>query len=205
MEREEVGNLEASDHRSLPSWSYFDVGCLWKKYWMGKRKGKQRKKSQTEDGLWCQTGPRNQDEVEKRPLDQASGISVLTISTWMSALPDKHNSFYTTYIKKYILLHHLVHKALYNNQMFHELISTATAWKWKVLVTRSCLTLCDPMDHSLPVSSVHGILQARILEWVAIAFSRGSSWPRDQTQVSCIAGRFFTIWAARERHLHVLF
>ena len=82
MEREEVGNLEASNHRSLPSWSYFDVGCLQKKYWMGKRKGKQRKKSQTEDGLWCQTGPRNQDEVEKRPLDQASGRSVLIISTW---------------------------------------------------------------------------------------------------------------------------
>ena len=50
----------------------------------------------------------------------------------------------------------------------------------------------------LPGSSVHGVLQARILEWVAILFSRGSSWPRDQTQVSCITGRFFTIWATRE-------
>ena len=54
------------------------------------------------------------------------------------------------------------------------------------------------MDCSLPGSSVHGILQARILEWVAISFSRGSSWPRDQTQVSCIADRFFTAWAIRE-------
>ena len=61
-----------------------------------------------------------------------------------------------------------------------------------VLVTQSCLTLCDPMDYSLPGSSGHGILQARILEWVAFPFSRGSSRPRDQTQVSCIAGRFFT-------------
>ena len=68
----------------------------------------------------------------------------------------------------------------------------------KVLVTRSCPTLCDPMDCSPPGSSVYGILQARILEWVAIPFSRGSSWPRDQTQVSCIAARFFTIWATRE-------
>ena len=51
------------------------------------------------------------------------------------------------------------------------------------------------MDCSLPGSSVHGILQARILEWIAISFSRGSSWPRDQTQISCIAGRFFAIWA----------
>ena len=56
-----------------------------------------------------------------------------------------------------------------------------------------CLTLGDIMDCSPPGSSVHGILQARILEWVAISFYRGSSQPRDQTQVSCIAGKFFTI------------
>ena len=54
------------------------------------------------------------------------------------------------------------------------------------------------MDCSPPDSSVHGILQARILEWVAIPFSRGSSQPRDQTWVSCIAGRFFTNWATRK-------
>jgi len=51
---------------------------------------------------------------------------------------------------------------------------------------------CDPMNYSPPSFSVHGIFQARILEWVAISFSRGSSQPRDQTQVSCIADRFFT-------------
>ena len=60
-------------------------------------------------------------------------------------------------------------------------------------VTQSCPTPCDPMDCSLPGSSVHGILQARILGWVAIPFSRGSSQPKDRTQVSCIVGRFFTI------------
>ena len=60
------------------------------------------------------------------------------------------------------------------------------------LVAKSCLTPCDPMDCSLLGSSVHGTLQARVLEGVAISFSRGSSQPRDQTQVSCIAGRFFT-------------
>ena len=54
------------------------------------------------------------------------------------------------------------------------------------------------MDCSLPASSVHGILQARILKWVAIPFSKGSSQARNQTQVSCIAGRFFTDWAMRE-------
>ena len=64
--------------------------------------------------------------------------------------------------------------------------------KVKVLVTQSCLTLCDPVDCNPPGSSVHGILQARILEWVAMPSSRGSSRPRDRTQVSCIAGRFFT-------------
>ena len=61
--------------------------------------------------------------------------------------------------------------------------------KVKVLVAQSCPTLCDPMDCSLPGSSVPGILQARILEGVAIPFSRRSFWPRDWTQVSCIAGR----------------
>ena len=65
-------------------------------------------------------------------------------------------------------------------------------------VAQSCLTLCDPMDCSLPGFSVHGIFQARVLEWVAISFSRGSSWPRDWTQVSHIVGRCFTLWATRK-------
>ena len=65
-------------------------------------------------------------------------------------------------------------------------------------VAQLCLTLCNPMHCSLPASSLHGILQVRILEWVAISFSRGSSWPRDLTRVSCIAGRCFNLWATRE-------
>ena len=65
-------------------------------------------------------------------------------------------------------------------------------------IVQSCPTLCDPMDCSLPGSSVHGILQARVLEWVAISFSRGSSRPRDQTPVSRIPGRRFNRWATRE-------
>ena len=64
-----------------------------------------------------------------------------------------------------------------------------------MLVAQSCPILCDPTNCSLPGFSVHGILQARILEWIAIPFSRGSSWPRDRSLVSCIAGRFFTVWA----------
>ena len=98
-------------------------------------------------------------------------------------------------------------------------ISFSSAWKWKVKVkSLSHVWLWDPMDCSLPGSSahgifqarvlewgaiarnytVHGILQARILEWLAFPFSRGSSQPRDQAQVSHIAGRFFTSWATRE-------
>ena len=70
--------------------------------------------------------------------------------------------------------------------------------KVKVLITQWYPTLCDSTDYSPPDSSIHGILQARILEWVAISFSRGSSQPRNLTQVSCIAGRFFPIWATKE-------
>ena len=67
-----------------------------------------------------------------------------------------------------------------------------------VLVVQLCLTLCNSTDCSPSGSSVHGICQARILEWVAIPFSRGSFWLRDRTQVSCIAARFFTVWATSE-------
>ena len=70
---------------------------------------------------------------------------------------------------------------------------TDLIYKVKVKVTQACPTLCDPMDYT-----VYGILQVRILGWVAFPFSRGSSQPRDHTQISCIAGRFFTSWATRE-------
>ena len=86
------------------------------------------------------------------------------------------------------------------------IISSLMKWKYqvvprlwritsimKVKVIYSCPTLCDPMGYT-----VHGILQARILEWVAYPFTRGSSQPRDQTQVSYIASGFFTSWATRE-------
>ena len=66
------------------------------------------------------------------------------------------------------------------------------------LVTQLCPILCDPTDCSPPGFSVHGILQARLLEWVAMPSSRASSQPRDQTQVSHITGEFLTVWATRE-------
>ena len=70
-----------------------------------------------------------------------------------------------------------------------------TLW---ALLAQLCLTLCDPMVCRPPGSSVRGTFQARILEWVAMSLSRGSSRLRDQTWVFCIAGRFFIIWTSRE-------
>ena len=70
-------------------------------------------------------------------------------------------------------------------------LSHPTALAREDHVTQWCLTLCDPMDCSLPGSSIHGVFQARILEQVAISFSRGSSRPRDQTKVSGIVGRLY--------------
>ena len=87
---------------------------------------------------------------------------------------------------------------------WHTKCSTLTALSFmyvKVLVAQLCLTLCNHTDCSPSGSSAHRILQERILEWVAIPFSRGSSWPRDQTWVSCTAGRFFTVWVTRETHI----
>ena len=78
------------------------------------------------------------------------------------------------------------------------------AWpndRYVCLVAQFCLTLCNPMDCNLPGSSVHGVFQARILEWVAIPFSRGFSGPRDRTHVSCFAGGFFTTSATREAQI----
>ena len=90
-------------------------------------------------------------------------------------------------------LHGIINQ-LYSNKNYFFKVKTAVL----CLVAQLCLILCDPMDSSPPGSFAHGILQARILEWVAMPFSRGSSQPSDWIQVSCIAGRFFTAWATRE-------
>ena len=79
-------------------------------------------------------------------------------------------------------------------------LTTSNERKVKVKVAQSSLTLCDPMDYT-----VHGILQARILEWVVFPFSRGSSQPRDQTQGSHIAGEFFTSWATGKVRINPIY
>ena len=78
-----------------------------------------------------------------------------------------------------------------NTYILLDFLIVYQAFIWIVYVLcslQSCPTLCDPMDYSLPGSSIYGILQARILEWVVISFCRGSSQPRDQTHVSYITG-----------------
>ena len=83
-----------------------------------------------------------------------------------------------------------------NSLIFFFLFCSWSEVKWNEMkVTQSCLTLCDPMDYT-----VHEVLQVRILDWLAFSFSRGSSQPRDWTQVSHIAGGFFISWATREAH-----
>ena len=115
--------------------------------------------------------------------------------------PWKKNDKPRKYIKKQ--RQHFADKGLYS-QSYSFSSSHVLMWDISILekavglVAKSCWTLADPMDYSLSSSSVHGILQARILDWVAISSSRESSQPRNRTQVSCIAGRFFTDWAMRE-------
>ena len=119
---------------------------------------------------------------------------------------ENQNNLYI--MKNFILfthqLFHLTYCALYWLQVCIDLANWTDLNKVKVKVAQLCPTLWDPMD-----CTVHGILQATILEWVAVPFSRGPSQPRDRTQVSriaggfftqvfCIAGGFFTSWAIRE-------
>ena len=91
---------------------------------------------------------------------------------------------------------------------FLDFILKQLVGKWYLIkwseVAQLCPTFHDPMDCSLPGNSIHGIFKARVLEWVAISFSRGSSWPRDQTQVSHIVSRCFTIWTTWEVNTDLL-
>ena len=91
--------------------------------------------------------------------------------------------------------HHLLGFEIAQLEFHHLHYDSGSRMKSESEVVQSCLTICGPMDCSHPGSSIHGIFQARILEWVAISFSKGCSWPRNQTQVSRTAGRLFTIWA----------
>ena len=115
--------------------------------------------------VYTEVNPMN-DGQEGR--NRVTALSELKVRKWKSDLPATYCSF---------------------------LLEWSLGWHYVVLseVAQLCPTLWDPVDCSPPDSSIHGILQARILEWVAISFSRGSSRPRDRTQVSHIAGRHFKL------------
>ena len=120
-------------------------------------------------------------------VTEAVGMS--HFSRWSSQPKDRTQC---TYIDRWILYHLAMRETWYKCE-------------WVSEVSQSCLILCDPMDCSLTGSSLCGIFQARILEWVAISFSRRSSRLRDWTQVSGIVVRHFTIWATREvtSYIHI--
>ena len=100
---------------------------------------------------------------------------------------------------KYVLQKGQISINLGRTRSWEKKLEILPSVKWSERVSHSVMfDSYSFMDCSLPGSSVHGILQARILRWVAIPFSRGFTWPRDRTQISLIIARFFTIWATRE-------
>ena len=155
-------------------------------------------RSLTGFGPWsCRVGPdwatehtltRGGDSQIKVPVKVKGTYSeILTANVWVITLcsSSRLNLYVDHFIQSiwqlYISYHHNLHSFFFF-----------------FLVSKSCPTLCDPMDYSLPGSSIHGILQARTLEWIAISFTRGSSQQKNWAWVSCISGRFFTDWAIRE-------
>jgi len=156
-----------------------------------------------------------------------TGVVCHSLLWWITFCPNSSATAHLSWVALHVMAHsftELCKPLRHNKAMMHErgqIISHASKVMLKILharlqhyanqelpdvhkkeseseVSQSCPTLCDSMDCSLSHSSIHGIFQARVLEWVSISFSRGSSWPRDQTQISCIVGRCFTVWATRE-------
>ena len=124
-----------------------------------------------------------------------------------------HFVFYH-FLRKAYNVHSFIQQIFIKNLLFLGTVLGIESWLWNHwplwrerecvcarMWAQSYLALCDLMDYSPQGSFVHGILQARKLKWVVIPFSRGSSWPGDWTQVSCTAGRVFTVWATRETHM----
>ena len=122
--------------------------------------------------------------------------SLFKFMSMVSVMPSNH----LIYAIQQLIWNSRPHKSLHTH-VYSSFIQKLKAMKMSFSTAKSlqlCLTLCNHMDYSPLGSSVHGILQTRILEWVATPFSRGSPQPRARTWVSCIGGRFFTIWDIRE-------
>ena len=136
----------------------------------------------------------------------------LALRNWVGAFCDSGSVLDLKQVSVTWVLMFVKHIELFTLKIWDILLCAAVPWKYpcsilinvkkKVKLTYDVESqnsnYSDPMNSSPPGSSVHGIFQARVLEWVAVPFSRGSSQPRDWTQVSRIAGRFFTVWATRE-------
>ena len=124
------------------------------------------------------------------PLEWTGSISLL--SKGCSRVFSQHCD------SKALILQHSSAFSLLIFQLQHQYMTTGETMKKWSKVTQSCPTLCDPMDCSLPGSSIICIFQARTMEWIAVSFSRGSSWARDWTGISRITGRLLNVWATRE-------
>ena len=132
-------------------------------------------------------------------LLQTVPLDILITSPWCSTFWHWHDDLKQAKIAEEVESHLLhsdghSHPWTFLNQSFMVYVSLMHAC---IQSLQSCLTLCNSMHCSPPGSSVHRILQARILEWVAVPTFRGSSQPKDQTHVFCIAGGLFTVWATR--------
>ena len=138
-------------------------------------------------------------ESESRSL-VLNSVTPWTIQSMELSRPEYWSGYSLSLLRGIILTQGLNPGLPHCRQIVYQLNyqGSLNALKRKVLVAQSWPTFSDPMDCSLPGSSVHGILQARILDRIAISFSRESSQPRDWTWVTCIARRFFTVWATRE-------
>ena len=137
---------------------------------------------------------KNRKTLKKKYLYLISSTIILALFHLTYYFPNIYFSFTLSHFLLDLPFPHLFffYLVFFSSSQFSLLIYLLTfSRKW-------LLTLCNPMDCSLTGSSVHGIFQARVLEWITISFSRGSSWPRNRTQVSHIAGRCFTIWATKE-------
>ena len=127
-------------------------------------------------------------------------VSPPTYSIWIARPQDMLISAFSKYGQ-------IAFKRTYINWHFHEELVNVVPYLYICLrakLLQSCLTLCDPMDCSPLGTSVHRILQARIVKWVVIPFSRGSSWPRNQTCVSCIGRWILYHWTTREAPLGLM-
>ena len=121
------------------------------------------------------------------------------MGVWIHVYTYTYLCFYYIHVQIYVYYMYTQTYILYTRYNVLYIHIHICILKWSE-IAQSCPTLCDPMDCSLPVSSVHGIFQAIVLAWIAISFSRGSSQPRDGTRISRIVDKCFTVWATREVH-----